>query len=152
MSRLWKTVLLYYMINNNINYVDISRKLGELGHYRHPVTIRSWLSEDSRIIGPRDEDSFIAIALVTGDNEMSSFSDNYCRGCDEVRSMRIRILHYVENQIIKSYADGIENSQDTLLASVIGDAKQYARGLRISSLKPINREIPAVFANRPHGL
>lgn len=152
MSRRWKTVLRDYMINNNMNYVDISRKLGELGHYRHPVTIRSWLSEDSRIIGPRDEDSFIAIALVTGDNEMSSFSDNYCRGCDEVRSMRIRILHYVENQIIKSYADGIENSQDTLLASVIGDAKQYARGLRISSLKPINREIPAVFANRPHGL
>lgn len=152
MSRRWKTVLQDYMKNYNMNYVDISRKLEELGHYRHPVTIRSWLNEDSRIIGPRDEDSFIAIALVTGDNEMSSLSDNYCRGCDEVRSMRIRILHYVENQIIKSYADGIENSQDTLLASVIGDTKQYARGLRISSIKPINREIPAVFANRPHGL
>lgn len=152
MSRRWKTVLREYMINNNMNYVEISQKLEELGHFRHPVTIRSWLNEDSRIIGPRDEDSFIAIALVTGDNEMARLSDIYCRGCDEVRSMRIRILHYIENQIIKSYADGIVNSQDTLLASVIGDAKQYARGLRISSIKPINREIPASFANRPHGL
>ncbi|MGE5582402.1 MAG: DrmE family protein [Bacillota bacterium] len=152
MSRRWKTVLREYMIRNNMSCIDISRKLDELGHFKHPVTIRSWLNKDSRIIGPRDEDSFIAIALVTEDDEMSRLSNTYCRACDEVRSMRIRILHYIENQIIKSYAGAPGNLQDQFLASIIGDAKQYARGLRIASITPINREIPASFANRPHGL
>lgn len=147
-SRYWKTVLREYMGKNNLSYLDVARKLEELGHLKHQVTIKSWLNEDSRIIGPRDEDSFVAIELVTGDNDMSGHSSDYCKACDEVRSMRIRILHYVENQIIQSYAGSTGKPQDNLLASIIGDAKNYTRGLRIVSITPINREVPISLANR----
>jgi hypothetical protein len=152
MSRRWKTILQGYMRKNNMSYVDIARELEDLGHPKHQVTIRSWLNEDSRIIGPRDEDSYIAIALITDDNEMEKLSSTYCKACNEVRSMRIRILHYIENQIVKSFAGVKAKQQDQLMASVIGDAKQYARGLRIESIKSVDQEIPASIANRPHKL
>ncbi len=152
MSRRWKTILQEYMRKNNMSYVDIARKLEDLGRPKHQVTIRSWLNEDSRIIGPRDEDSYIAIALITEDNEMEKLSSTYCKACNEVRSMRIRILHYIENQIIKSFAGIKAKQQDQFMTSVIGDAKQYARGLRIESIRTVDQEIPASIANRPHKL
>ena len=151
-SRRWKTVLCNYMKKNNANYADIAQKMKDLGHPRHQNTIRSWLSEDSRIVGPRDENSYIVIALLTEDKEMTESPEAYCRACDEIRSMRIRILHYIENQIVRSYIGDTEKSKDLSLSSLIGDAGQYARGLRISSVTPVNREVPASFANRPHEL
>jgi HPt (histidine-containing phosphotransfer) domain-containing protein len=45
---------------------EFYQKARELGHRRHPATVRNWFAETSQI-GPREEDDLVLIALVTGD-------------------------------------------------------------------------------------
>lgn len=145
----WKNTLKEFMQQNSLNYSDVARRMKNEGHPRHSVTVRSWLNEDSRIIGPRDEDSFIAIALVTGDEDMLESTESYKQACSDVRRMRMRILDYVQEQIIRSSTVQVSQSDATEFGPIIGDASRFVQKLRIASIVPIDKDVPANLANRP---
>ena len=39
----------------------------------------------SHIVGPRDEDSFVAVALITGDKDISDDPQKYWNACSVIR-------------------------------------------------------------------
>lgn len=149
LSKRWKRILKEYMCSQGLSFRDVSDKLADLGHKKHEVTIRSWLNEEAHIVGPRDEDSFVAIALITGDKDISDNPQKYWNACGVIRSTRVRILRYIGMNIINSM--GRRHKQaDELLATIIGDVSELASLLRIESIvEPTNLNMPANIVNRP---
>lgn len=149
LSKRWKRILKEYMYSKGLSFHDVSDKMSDLGHKKHEVTIRSWLNEETHIVGPRDEDSFVAIALITDDKDISDNPRKYWTACGVIRSIRVRILKYIGMNIINSM--GRKRKQvDELLTNVIGDVSELASILRIESIvEPTNLNMPANFVNRP---
>lgn len=148
LSKRWKHVLKEYMQCGKLSFRDLSKKLENLGHRRHEVTIRTWLSEESHIVGPRDEDSFISIALITGDKDILGDPQKYWNSCSVIRATRVRILRYIGMSIISSMSHRYKN-MDTLLASVIGDISGFASLLRIENIvEPSSLDMPVNIVNR----
>lgn len=145
----WKNVLKNFMRQNNFTYSSVAKIMKKMGHPRHSVTIRGWLNEDSRIIGPWDEDSFIAIALVTGDEDMLESAESYKDACSNVRKMRKRILDFVQEQLIHSSTVRVPSNDDKDFGHIIGDASRFVTKHRIASIIPIDIDVPAGLANRP---
>lgn len=148
-SQEWKLVLKRHMDAQGLSFKDVSKQMAEMGHTKHEVTIRSWLNEESHIVGPRDLDSFVAIALVTGNDEMSDNPNAYWDACNLIRSTRMRILKYIGLSIINSLGQRRKKT-DEALSSVIGDISSLARVLQIESiLEPDGLSVPSYLFNRP---
>lgn len=149
LAKRWKRVLKEYMQSQKLSFRDVSERLTDLGHRKHEVTVRSWLYEETHIVGPRDEDSFVAIALITGDKDISDDPQKYWKACGVIRSTRVRILRYIGMSIINSMGRRLKQT-DELLASVIGDVSGFASLLRIENIvEPTNLNMPANIVNRP---
>ena len=149
LSKRWKRVLKEYMQSRKLSFRNVSRKLADLGHKKHEVTIRAWLNEESYIVGPRDEDSFVAVALITNDKDISDDPQKYWNACGVIRSTRVRILRYIGMSIINSMGHRLKRTDD-LLTSVIGDISEFASLLRIENIvEPSNLDMPVNIVNRP---
>lgn len=149
-SKRWKLVLKDYMHSKAFSYKDISREMANMGHRKHEATIRTWLNEELHIVGPRDEDSFVAVALITGDKDILGNPQKYWKACNVIRATRVRILRYVGLNIIGSMGHQRKNT-DVLLASVIGDISEFASVLRIENIvEPSNVNMPMHLVNRLH--
>ena len=141
----WKKELRQYMKDNNMSYQDLSDKLAIMGCDKHQVTIRSWLYEETHIVGPRDLDDFYAITkLVKGHT-----AEELKKGCDEIRSLRTRILRLLAKVIIKRMsADKSDELWDTVLSKAenlsqieqITDINDVVDGKRMS-LNLINKPL-----------
>lgn len=151
-SKYWKMVLNEHMLVNKLTCQDISDTMKNLGHPRHAVTVGTWLREDSIIVGPRDEDAFIAIGLAADNNEIADHAKLYKESCDYIRRQRMKILNYVQTSIIQA-ATG--NSGNDALSreetSYLGDVKKYARKLTIEHIVPYDHDVPNHLINRPIG-
>ena len=133
------------MKDNNMSYQDLSDKLAIMGCDKHQVTIRSWLYEETHIVGPRDLDDFYAITkLVKGHT-----AEELKKGCDEIRSLRTRILRLLGKVIIKRMsADKSDELWDTVLSKAenlsqieqITDINDVVDGKRMS-LNLINKPL-----------
>jgi hypothetical protein len=145
----WKTVLNTFIKSNALSYREVSRKMHKIGKDKHEVTIRAWLDEDSRIVGPRDADSYYTIALLTNDKEMLSDPDAFCKACEEVRSLRVRALKHLGKCIMQAVGDKRKGKVDDLVASVVGDVSQIARILQIDTIVDNVAMIPVNISNKP---
>lgn len=149
-SRYWKDVLKQYMNHNNLSYRDLSNEMNKMGHKKHEVTLRTWLDENSHIVGPRDTESYYVIALITNDREMLNNPEEFCEACRNIRSMRIRILKFIGINIINSMGSSPLNETDDLLQLVAGDVSRLAITLQIDKI--IDRKelfVPTYMANKP---
>lgn len=148
-SLYWKDVLRKYMKYFDLSFKDIADKMSKFGCEKHEVTIRSWLDEDSHIVGPREPETFYAIAAITQDKYLLKDPERFCEACNEVRSMRIRILKYIGLSIIKSV--GGTFTTDEYLEKLLGDVSEFAITLQIENIIQANGIfIPSYLANRPH--
>lgn len=147
-SKHWKNALKMYMDTNDYSYAHVAKQLRDLGRGKHVVTIRNWLNEDSRIIGPRDSDSFYSIALITNDNEMLEDPDGFCDACREVRSLRIRILKYIGKLIMRSISGKVDDPFEERLAFIAGDIRQMAKLLQVERVEKVDTVVPVYLANR----
>ena len=149
LSKRWKIVLGEYMRSQKLSFQEVSKKLSKLGHKKHEVTIRSWLNNETHIVGPREEDSFIAIALITGDTDMLDNPQKYRDACRLVRATRIRILKYIGINIINAMGHKDKN-KDEFLESIIGDVSGLAGIQRIENIvEPTNLDMPVSVVNQP---
>ena len=102
-SKYWKSCLLAYKDTHHLSFQDLSDAMQEYGTPKHPVTLRTWLNPESRIIAPREEDSFYQIALICGDDEMLASPESFHGACNTIRSLRVKILKLIGQSIIKTY-------------------------------------------------
>ena len=102
-SRHWKEQLLAYKDAHRLSFQDLSDVMKEYGTPKHPVTLRTWLNPESRIIAPREEDAFFQVALICEDDEMIASPESFYEACNTIRSLRIKILKLIGQSVIKNY-------------------------------------------------
>ncbi len=99
-------------------------------------------------MGPREPETFYAIALITQDKYLIEDPEGFCEACNEVRSMRIRILKHIGQSIIKSV--GGTSVTDEYLEKLIGDTSEFTTTLQIEDIVQANElTVPSYLANRP---
>ncbi|MFD0870718.1 DrmE family protein [Paenibacillus residui] len=149
-SLYWKSVLKQYMQNFRLTYSELSIRMSRFGKGKHEVTLRSWLDEGSHIVGPRDLESFRTIAKLTGDPLLSQNPDSFLQACREVRTMRIRILKYIERNIIASFNKNINLQNDEILSKLPIDLTELSRVVQVDKLIDAeNLVVPYYMANKP---
>ena len=98
-SQYWKKVLRKYKGANNYTYRDVAMRLREVGGTLQEVTICQWLTEDSHIVGPRDEKTLEYIAKITQDSYLLENVRDYYEACRVVRHERRKILKLIARAI-----------------------------------------------------
>ncbi len=95
----WKNVLRKYKVQRDYTYSDIAKKMRKAGSTLQEATVRSWLVEDSPIVGPRDVETMGCIARITQDEKLLNDVDGYFEACRMVRHERRTILELIGNAI-----------------------------------------------------
>lgn len=154
LSKHWKTVLKTYISDQKITYRQLAERMREFGKGKHEATLRTWLNEDAHIVGPRDEESFYEIALLTEDDKMLESPEIFRDACDEIRSLRIRILKYIGKYVFGKHGRQGKHL-DVLLNNIIGDISdtiqiyQVAQILDGKDATGSVMSVPSYFTNRP---
>jgi hypothetical protein len=130
---------------NGYTYQEVADKLRIYGCEKHQVTIRAWLCEEAHIVGPREEKDYDAIIKLVG---LSESSEAIKKACDEIRSLRMKILDLLGKSIIK----GIFNDRkDDLWDAISSKAENLSQIEQITSInKPAeNACVPMYMINKP---
>ena len=148
-ARYWKEVLKEYRSRNKISYKELAKHLELHGSKKHEVTIQSWLSEDSYIVGPQDNETYAAIAKMTKDADMLADPKSFCRACERIRSVRIGILKLIAKTIINKYSGKLSDESD--LAKVVSEnIDDISVLVQIETITPVDeKKAPINMVNRP---
>ncbi|MCM1122196.1 MAG: DrmE family protein [Eubacterium sp.] len=95
----WKKALRRYKKERNYTYRDIARELHKVGSSLQDVAVRSWIVEDSHIVGPRDVKTMKYIAQVTQDARLLGDINGHFEACRIVRHERREILGLIGKAI-----------------------------------------------------
>lgn len=148
-ARYWKEVLRQYRKDNNISFKELSRRLGQHGAQKHEVTIQSWLAEDSYIVGPQDNETYVAVAALTQDADMLADPASFCRACDKIRSIRVGILKLIAKTIISKYS-GKLSAEDDMAKVVAENIDNISTLVQIETITPVSdKKAPINMVNRP---
>lgn len=148
-SRYWKEVLRKYRTDNNLSFKELSKRLEAYGVKKHEVTIQSWLAEDSYIVGPQDNETFIAIAEMTQDADMLSNPKSFCIACEKTRSIRVGILKLIAKTIISKYS-GKLSAEDDMAKVVSENIDEISTLVQIETITPVaDKKAPINMINRP---
>ncbi|PLR81626.1 hypothetical protein CVD25_20855 [Bacillus canaveralius] len=152
-SLYWKQALKEFMTKNKLSFKQLSDKMKNDGKGKHEVTLRSWLDEESHIVGPRDRETYHLIAKITNDLKMLADPDSYYNSCREIRSMRTRILKYIGKNIIQTLNNSNELPHDDILSALPINVSNMSYVVQIEKMIDVeNLVIPSHFANRPQNL
>ena len=148
-ARYWKEILKKYQKDNNLTFKQISKRLEKFGSAKHEVTIRSWLTEDSYIVGPQDCETYIAIANMTQDADMLADPASFCNSCERIRKIRVGILKLIARAIISKYSGKLFEEND--MANVVSEnIEDISTLIQIESITPVfEKKAPINMVNRP---
>ncbi|MEY9096704.1 DrmE family protein [Paenibacillus sp. RC84] len=146
----WKSVLKDLIKKKRLSYRGLSNIMADAGTLKHEVTLRSWLDQSSHIVGPRDVESYMAIAKITKDPQLLKNPEAFHQSTREVRTMRIRILKFLGKNIVQSYNKNQDAQEDEILSKLPIDLNKMSRLVQIEQLSDTeNLLIPAHLANKP---
>lgn len=147
-SKYWKLILVDYMRKNSYSPKEISEKLINSGCDVQENTIRGWLDEDSRTVGPRRIDSIEQIALLVNDEKMFEDSNEYFEACRVIRSIRRDILEKIGRSIIEKLR-GHSPKIDLMTEDIFENIENLAVLLQLDSISESSIVVPVNFTNRP---
>lgn len=148
-SRHWKEALRRYKKNNELTFKELAKQLEGHGSKKNEVTIQSWLSEDSYIVGPQDDETYTAIAYLTEDADMLEDPMSFRRACDKIRKVRIGILKLIAKTIVSKYS-GKLSAEDDLAKVVSENIGDISTLVQIETITPVNgKKAPVNMINRP---
>ena len=124
----WKDTLRRYKAQGDYTYSDIAKKMRKAGSSLQDVAIRSWLVEDSHIVGPKNVKTIEYIAQITQDIKLLNDTDGYFEACRMVRRERRKILELIgkaindklsghipqEGSVLEVVYNNVENLSETL--------------------------------------
>lgn len=151
-SKHWKQKLFEYKEEHGLSFQDLSRKMTEYGTPKHEVTLRTWLNEESHVVGPREQDAFYQIALICDDEEMLADPESFHEASNTIRSLRMRILKLIGQSVIRSFQDSPGENDD--LMNIVKDGLSYlSQIVQIETISNVSDvQIPVNYANRPYSL
>lgn len=151
-SKHWKEKLLAYKDEHKLSFQDLSDAMKEYGTPKHPVTLRTWLNPESRIIAPREEDAFFQVALICEDDEMMMSPESFYEACNTIRSLRIKILKLIGESVIKSYQQ-VSDESAYLSDIVKEELSALSQIVQVDTIIDISDiQISISYTNRPCAL
>jgi hypothetical protein len=148
-SQYWKAVLKEYREENHLSFKALSKRLEKFGSKKHEVTIQSWLAEDSYIVGPQENETFIAIAEMTQEPDLLADPKSFCDACDTIRRVRVRFLKLIAKTIISKYSGRL--AEDSDMARVVSEnIDEISILAQIETITPVaEKKAPINMINRP---
>jgi hypothetical protein len=148
-SQYWKAVLKEYREENHLSFKALSKRLETFGSKKHEVTIQSWLAEDSYIVGPQENETFIAIAEMTQEPDLLADPKSFCDACDTIRRVRVRFLKLIAKTIISKYSGRLVEDSD--MARVVSEnIDEISILAQIETITPVaEKKAPINMINRP---
>lgn len=145
LSLCWKQSLRDYKKMNELTYQQLADRLANLGCPKHQVTIRSWLAEESHIVGPRDANDYKAIVALT---KLTETPERIKDACEEIRSLRMRILDLLGKAIIRGM---FTDEKDPVSALVYQNAEDLTQIEQITSItnSGADANVPIYMINKP---
>lgn len=147
-SKRWKSELIRYMRDTGHTPKSIADKMISNRIAVQEGTIRNWLDEDSRMVGPRHAESIMHIAWVIEDGEMFEKYADYFDACNVIRSIRREIRKEIGKAIINKYK-GVLPEKGTYLAEIFDRVESLAVLLRVETITKVVHTVPANMTNRP---
>ena len=149
-SKHWKERLLQFKEVNNLSFQDLSDLMKEYGTPKHAVTLRTWLNSESRIVAPREEDSFYQIALICEDQDMLASPEAFHEACNAIRRLRVKILKLIGQSIIKNFQS--ESNETVFFSDIIREElDNLSQFVQIETIVDVsNVLVPVTYANRPY--
>lgn len=148
LSTCWKIELRKYMEGNDLTYKQLADRLAQLGCFKHQATIRSWLIDESYIVGPRDLNDYAAIIKLINLKESPTAIKN---GCDEIRSLRIKILDLLGKAIIQGMFTDEKNAITDMIYKKIENLVRIEQITSITN-SDINARVPIYILNKPYNI
>ena len=147
LSICWKNALTDYMKEHNLSYQQLADQLAKLDCSKHSVTIRSWLVEESHIVGPRDAGDYKAIVSLT---KLSESHEKIKEACEEIRRLRMKILDLLGKAIINRMFTNEANDKDPVSTLVYQKAENLTQIEQITSIKNYSdANVPIYMINKP---
>lgn len=144
----WKEACRKYRYTNNLKYTQISKLFDLNGYKAHPQVIRSWLDEQSHIVGPKQDETFMYIQQVFGEKVLPEHYMEYATATKYIRSARVKILKLIEKAVI---SDNIEFDDDSHVFDGLKERIQETAVIKqvdhIETIEPFN--IAGYRANKP---
>lgn len=147
-SKKWKSALIQYMNKTGFSEQKIADTMIKNGVAVTEPTIRRWLDEDARIVGPRDSSSIQQIALLIDDDEMFANYEIYHEACSLVKRIRNDIRKEIGKAIIAKL-QGQEPEAGSTIADIYDRLDSMAQILRLESIAFVKHMVPAAAANKP---
>ena len=136
----WKDVLRRYKMRGNYTYSDIAKKMRKIGSSLQEATIRSWLVEDSHIVGPRDVETMGYIAEVTQDVKILNDINGYFEACRIVRRERRTILELI-GKAINNKLSGHIPQEGSVLEVVYNNVDNLSETLELENVIELSESV-----------
>lgn len=147
-SRLWKTKLINYMTDKNVDPGTIANAMIKNGVSVQEPTIRGWLDEDSHTVGPRKLDSIQQIALLTEDESLLDSAEDVFKACAEIRKVRGRIMEAIGRAVLSGIT-GTKSNSDPIYNVVYEQIGDLSVMLQIETISFVKQSVPINIINRP---
>lgn len=146
----WKEALREYKEKNGYTYQTLAQKLREYGSTLSTMAVRQWLTEDSRIIGPRDKKTFEQIANMTQDPYLLKDSYGYYEGCSIVRHERGKILDLIAKAINEKLSGHVP-ATGSIFEVVYDNVENLSEIMEIDKILYLDEviNVPINLVNRP---
>ena len=146
----WKLVLREYREANGLSYRGLTQQLRENGLAIQEVSVRQWLIEESRIVGPREENTLAKIASLTGDPFLLEDAHAYFLACELVRKQRKNILKLI-GKAITDKLTGALPANDELLQFIFENVDSLSEIIELDDIFTPDKSVylPAALTNRP---
>ncbi len=145
LSVLWKDRLCDYKYSENLTYQELAARLKIAGCERHQATLMTWLDKDSHIVGPRAESDYVGIVKLLG---LEVGATEICKACNEIRSLRTRILNLLGKAILKGM---FSDKKDELWDIIADKADSLSQIEQITSIHELEEgsQVPMYMINKP---
>ncbi|MCL2079666.1 MAG: DrmE family protein [Oscillospiraceae bacterium] len=149
-SLYWKLALREYRENHNLSFREVAKRLQGLGLSIQEVSVRQWLIDESRIIGPREENTLMQIANLTQDPFLLDDVRGYFDACEVVRKQRKNILKLI-GKAITDKLSGFAPTGDKLLEFIFENVEKLSETVELDDISGLDRliSVPTTFTNRP---
>jgi hypothetical protein len=146
----WKNNLKNYISSNNLTFTKLTDQFKKYGSLLEEETIKEWLNQDSLVVGPREEQSFIHIAKVLDDNEILNNSHKYFESCRIIRAQWREILDFLAIVISKNLKGDFVTS-NKIYKLIYEKINGFIEILKIETIKTLTKtsKYPIKKLNKP---
>ncbi len=148
MSELWRTALITYCNENNLNQDQLKVYLDRAGVERHPATINNWLAGGT--IGPTENNytPIDKIARMTNNKELNTHLREVKDATRKIHALRIKIGRYLAKKITQSYISPESIIDDPVLRDKLDEMSSQVRIARVSKISDEEVMVPFDVINK----